>query len=80
MYTIGVFVYLALSDGPDIFTQDYTCPMLLWNKPKRLIYFRYGTITLYGAPFQVAFPINEFCNSFVNQMTKVCPNPFAILA
>ena len=43
--------YLALEDGPPIFSQDNTCPDLLFalNSTR---HFGYGAITHYGGPFQ----------------------------
>jgi hypothetical protein len=45
--------YLALSDGPDGFNRDCTCPGLLGNSPTGCNAFVYGAITHYGEPFQV---------------------------
>ena len=41
--------YLALEDGPPIFRQDITCPVLLNTS---LIVFVYGAVTLYCPTFQ----------------------------
>lgn len=43
--------YLALEDGPPIFRQDFTCPVLLVVSTIKL-FFRYGIITLYDWIFQ----------------------------
>src|SRR5690625_2940726 len=45
--------YLALSDGPVRFTQDFSCPVLLRILLSITYAYLYGTITLYGLPFQV---------------------------
>ena len=39
--------YLALEDGPPIFSQDTTCPDLLFVTTTKT-FFVYGAITLYG--------------------------------
>jgi hypothetical protein len=45
--------YLALSGGPDRFTQDFTCPVLLGKRIQKAISpFAYRAITLYGFSFQ----------------------------
>ena len=48
--------YLGLEGGPPTFRQGFTCPALLE-------YFQshhaYGTITLYGQPFQTARLIDQ---------------------
>ena len=44
--------YLALPDGSGGFRQDFTCPALLRILLSFTNYFVYGTITLYGRPFQ----------------------------
>ena len=44
--------YLALPDGSGGFRQDSTCPALLRILLSFTNYFVYGTITLYGRPFQ----------------------------
>ena len=44
--------YLALPDGSGEFRQDFTCPALLRVLLSINFYFVYGTITLYGRPFQ----------------------------
>ena len=44
--------YLALPDGSGRFRQDFTCPALLRIPLSCKIYFKYGTITLYGRTFQ----------------------------
>jgi hypothetical protein len=43
--------YLALSDGPDRFRQDFTCPVLLGVSTRPEFVFAYETITLFGLPF-----------------------------
>ncbi len=65
-------MYLALADGPAVFTQDFTCPMLLWRNPRRLFCFEYGAVTLCGASFQMSssakklfyFPPSEMAVGF----------------
>ena len=42
--------YLALEDGPPMFSQDNTCPDLL--NYHHIPSFKYGAITLYGQTFQ----------------------------
>ena len=51
-------MYLALGGGPPIFTQDFTCPMLLTIRlPKKshggnqMFIFVYEAFALYGLPF-----------------------------
>src|SRR5690606_13798014 len=46
--------YLALEDGPPIFRQDNTCPVLL-IEPHYQRRFGYRAITFYGRPFQTVF-------------------------
>ena len=56
--------YLALEDGPPGFPRDYTCPAVLGNRFQRdQTHFGYGTITLYGYPFQGPSPMSWFDNS-----------------
>ena len=43
--------YLALEDGPPMFSQDFSCPDLLFVT-KTLRHFKYGAITHYGRTFQ----------------------------
>ena len=43
--------YLALEDGPPMFRQDITCPVLLFVTPLKPP-FNYGAITRYGRTFQ----------------------------
>src|SRR5690554_2564509 len=45
--------YLALADGPARFIQGFTCPALLRILLSITKTYLYGTITLYGLPFQV---------------------------
>jgi hypothetical protein len=45
--------YLALEDGPPSFPRDFTCPAVLGNCfQEDQSHLTYGTITLYGCPFQ----------------------------
>ena len=44
--------YLALSDGPDGFNRDCTCPGLLGNSPTGCIALTYRAVTCYGHTFQ----------------------------
>ena len=56
--------YLALEDGPPGFPRDYTCPAVLGNCFQRdQTHFDYGTITLYGGPFQKPSSMSWFDNS-----------------
>jgi hypothetical protein len=45
--------YLGLASGLARFTRDYTGPVLLGSTPGSRPGFAYGTVTRYGAPFQV---------------------------
>ena len=49
--------YLALPDGSGRFRQDFTCPALLRILLSYTNHFMYGTITLYGRPFQTCSTI-----------------------
>ena len=50
-FTLSVIKkYLGLEDGPPIFKQDYTCPVLL---NKNHMYFIYRTFTFYGKFLQI---------------------------
>ena len=49
--------YLALEDGPPIFRQDSTCPVLLIARNGQS-HFGYGAITRYGRPFQDRSPMS----------------------
>jgi hypothetical protein len=44
--------YLALRDGPRGFKQGFSCPALLRYLLRVWIAFAYGSVTLYGSPFQ----------------------------
>ena len=44
--------YLALTDGPAGFTQDFSCPVLLRILNKKIRKVVYGIITLYDRSFQ----------------------------
>ena len=72
---IGVFVYLALAGGPAIFTQDYTCPVLLRINPKSCFCLKYEAVTLYGAPFQATFSTRTICDSFPPEADVDFPYP-----
>jgi hypothetical protein len=45
--------YLGLASGLARFTRDFTGPVLLGNTPGRHRSFAYGTVTRYGATFQM---------------------------
>ena len=52
-----------MEGGPPGFAQDYTCPALLGNSLQQdRSHFTYGTITLYGGPFQDPSVIRLFDN------------------
>ena len=52
-YTLSVTrSYLALGDGPPIFTPDSTCPVLLWILTRVGKHFVYGAVTLFRLTFQ----------------------------
>ena len=57
LFTIDHLVCLALEGGPPRFKPDFSCPTLLRNILESYFYFAYGTITLYGGPFQVPLAI-----------------------
>lgn len=40
-----------MEDGPPIFKQDFSCPVLLVERSTYML-LTYGAITLYGWPFQ----------------------------
>ena len=44
--------YLALGGGPPCFTQDSSCPVLLWSLHSQLPAFAYRTVTFSGPAFQ----------------------------
>ena len=44
--------YLALRDGPRGFKQGFTCPALLRYPLRVQMIFVYGSVTLFGSPFQ----------------------------
>jgi hypothetical protein len=45
--------YLALRDGPRGFSRGFTCPNLLRYLSGGRTIVAYGTVTLYGRPFQI---------------------------
>ena len=51
--------YLALEDGPPIFSQGFSCPDLLNTS---IMCFMYGTITHYGYTFQ-SIPLHISCSA-----------------
>ena len=52
-FTIGHQRVFSLGGGPPGFPQGFTCPVVLGiPDPGVLSLYAYGTITLYGAPFQ----------------------------
>jgi hypothetical protein len=51
-FTIGHHGYLALEGGPPGFPRDSSCPVVLKNIGGSHAPFAYGTLTLYGGPFQ----------------------------
>jgi hypothetical protein len=60
-YSLSVAVsYLALEGGPPRFKQDFSCPVLLRNKLRRLIVLNYGAFTLFGWPSQYHSSNNKF--------------------
>ena len=65
---IGVFVYLALRRGRRVFTQGFTCPVLLRKNPKSYFRFGYEVLTLYDAPFQASSPTKVICNSSLTEI------------
>jgi len=55
--------YLALGDGPPGFPRDFSCPAVLgYCFQEDRIHFSYGTITLFGGPFQEPSDMNRFVN------------------
>ena len=46
------YEYLALRDGPRGFRQGFSCPALLRCLLRVWIAFAYGSVTLFGSPFQ----------------------------
>ncbi len=48
--------YLASEDGPPMFRQDFTCPVLLED---RSAFYPYGAITHYGPTFQTVLVITQ---------------------
>ena len=52
LFTIGHQKYLALEGGPPRFPQGFPCPVVLKNTSESCLLFAYGSITLYGRPFQ----------------------------
>ena len=79
LYAIGVFVYLAFAGGPAIFTQDFTCPVLLRKNPKSYFCFKYEAVTLYGVPFQATFFTKIIFDSFPPEAEVDFPYPQFIL-
>ena len=71
--TIGRKRYLALPSGLGRFPQNYTCSVVLKKSERRLNFFVYETITLYGIPFQVFSTKVKLCNFSIslssNQLT-----------
>ena len=61
--------YLALPDGAGRFTQDFSGPVLLRNRPWYYAGFAYGPVTLYGAVFQSASA--TVVNSIVGRPTTL---------
>ena len=63
-FTIGRWGYLALESGLPWFPQDSSCPVVLkvadqgGSSP-----FAYGTVALFGGPFQGPLARVELCNS-----------------
>ena len=75
LYAIGVFVYLALRRGRRVFTQGFTCPVLLRINPKSYLRFGYEVVTLYDAPFQVSSPTKVVYNSLLLEAEMDFPYP-----
>ena len=61
--------YLALRDGPRRFSQDSTWPDLLRYPSRGSAIFAYGTVTLYGLPFQASSANRLLGNSHVKGPT-----------
>jgi hypothetical protein len=72
---IGVFVYLALRRGRRVFTQGFTCPVLLRKNPKSYFCFGYEVLTLYDVPFQASSPTKVICNSSLLEAEMDFPYP-----
>ena len=51
-FTIGHHGYLALESGLPSFPRDSSCPAVLKNLMEVIYSFGYGSLTLYGGPFQ----------------------------
>src|SRR5579862_3825255 len=55
--------YLGLPGGPGRFTRASSGPVLLGSTPKSRAGFAYGTVTRYGATFQIASATRAISNS-----------------
>jgi hypothetical protein len=53
-----------LEGGPPSFPRDSTCPVVLKNSDRSHFPFAYGTLTLYGGPFQDPLAREAVYNSF----------------
>ena len=52
-----------MEGGPPSFPRDFTCPAVLGCHAQEVASpFAYGTVTLYGGPFQVTSTRRAFCN------------------
>ena len=56
LFTIGHHGYLALESGLPSFPRDSSCPAVLKNLVEGNDAFDYGSLTLYGGPFQEPSP------------------------
>jgi hypothetical protein len=64
-----------LGDGPPCFPRDFSCPAVLGNCfQEDQIHLSYGTITLFGCPFQEPSDMNRFGN-FPGYTLKQPHNP-----
>ena len=61
-FTIGHHGYLALESGLPSFPRDFSCPAVLRLPAEVVSTFGYGSLTLYGGPFQGPSPSVTFCN------------------
>ena len=62
LFTIGHHGYLALESGLPSFPRDFSCPAVLRLPAEGVYSFDYGSLTLYGGPFQGPSSRVTFCN------------------
>jgi hypothetical protein len=62
LFTIGHHGYLALESGLPSFPRDFSCPAVLRLPAEGAYSFDYGSLTLYGGPFQGPSSRVTFCN------------------